>query len=217
MLSTLTRAKPKTQAPRSTGGVWVESAGLNLHGLTFDTENHVYGYRGRVIPSVTQILGAVLNEYAGIPPDVLERAADFGRHVHAATDLNDRGELDEDALDPQLLGHLKQWRRFLSETGFVVTTIERRVFNKRLGYAGTLDREGLWKNTSWVLDIKTGAVPKSVGPQLSAYQHALDPAPKKRLCVALTANNYKLIPCDEPSDFSIFQSCLNVFNFKARN
>jgi hypothetical protein len=181
--------------------------------LTFDAATHVYRYGGRVVPSVTQILG-MLNDFSSVPPEKLARAANFGRHVHAAIDLDNRGELDEESLDPRLLLYLKQWRRFLDETGFIVTGSESLVYNRRLKYAGTLDVSGTWRDASWVVDVKTGAVPKSVGPQLAAYQHALDPAPKKRLCVALTGDNYKLIPCEDPSDFSIFQSALNIWRFK---
>jgi hypothetical protein len=184
--------------------------------LTFDPATHVYRYGGRVVPSVTQILG-MLNDFSSVPPEKLARAADFGRNVHAAIDLDNQGALDEEALDPALLPYLNQWRRFLEETGFVVTSSEQRIYHKRLHYAGTLDVAGVWQNTSWLLDVKTGWVPKSVGPQLAAYQQALPTPPKRRLCVQLTEERYNLHECKGPTDFSIFQSCLNVFNFKARN
>jgi hypothetical protein len=70
------------------------------------------------------------------------------------------------------------------------------------------------QDTSWVLDVKTGAIPRTVGAQLAAYQQALEPRPRRRLCLALTADNYRLHECKHLGDFSLFQSCLNVWRFQ---
>jgi hypothetical protein len=181
--------------------------------LTFDATRHEYRYGGRVVPSVTQILG-MLNDFSMVDPDKLARAAQFGRHVHAAIDLDNQGTLDEETLDPELLPYLTQWRRFLEETGFVVTMSEQRVYHKRLQYAGTLDVAGTWMDEDWVCDVKSGWVPKSVGPQLAAYQQALPNRPKRRLCVQLSAEKYTLHECKKLSDFTTFQSCLNIWRFQ---
>ena len=183
--------------------------------LTFDPAAHVYRAGGRVVPSVTQILG-ILSDFSMVDPEKLKAASEFGTHVHAAIDMDNRGELDEEALDGELLPHLNQWRLFLRESGFIVTGSELRVFNRTLGYnsAGTIDVTGTMKNTSWVLDVKTGWLPKTVGAQLAAYQHALDPRPRRRLCVQLKADSYQLHECKGLSDFALFQSCLNIWRFQ---
>jgi hypothetical protein len=135
-------------------------------------------------------------------------------HVHQAIDLDNRGELDETGLDGELLPYLNQWRLFLQDTGLEVIGSELRVFHGALGYAGTADVTGIWRGETCVVDVKTGWVPRSVGAQLAAYREAMPMRPKKRLCVQLTFENYRLHECKNPGDFSLFQSCLNIWRFK---
>lgn len=185
---------------------------LSAAELTFDAGTHVYRHGGRVVPSVTQVL-EVLNDFEDVHSDRLEAARLRGRHVHAMIDLDNRGELDEEALDGELLPYLNQWRLFLRESGFTVTASELQVYHKTLRYAGTCDTL-IGHGSSWVLDVKSGAVPRSVGAQLAGYQQALDPKPRRRLCLQLTPDNYRLHECKSLGDFSLFQSCLNVWRFK---
>lgn len=179
--------------------------------LTYEAESHVYRYGGRVVPSVTQAL-QVVGEWGHVDPLILERARLFGQHVHAMIDLFDQGALDEEALDLPLVPYLNAWKLFLSETGFVVTHTEQRLYHPRMRYAGTLDKRGTWKGTTWLLDCKSGAVPRSVGAQTAAYQKACTDPPKRRLCLQLKRNAYRLHRCDDPSDFALFTSCLNIWN-----
>jgi hypothetical protein len=180
--------------------------------LTFDRETHTYRYGGKVVPSVTQVLRRIDN-FEFVPADVLERARIFGMHVHMATDLFDRGELDEDDLDVVLLPYLNAYKLFLRETGFVVTQSEQQIYNPRQRYAGTLDKRGTWKASTWLLDLKSGAVPRSVGLQTAGYQQACETKPKRRLCLQLMRNRYKLHACEDPADWSHFLSFLNVYRF----
>lgn len=181
--------------------------------LTFNAEAHEYRYGGRVVPSVTQVLSILsANDFEYVDGEVLEAARSRGRHVHAAIDLHNRGELDEEALDPELAPYLAQWRKFLTDTGWTVTASEQRVYHPTLRYAGTIDT-GVWQNASWVLDIKSGTVPRTVGPQTAAYQNALTPKPRRRLCLQLQPHRYLLKECKDPADFSIFTSCLNIWRF----
>src|SRR5260370_1277008 len=94
--------------------------------LTFDVATHTYRYGGKVVPSVTTVLRPIDN-FDRVDPELLERARRFGSHVHSATDLFDRGILDEDELDPGLVPHLNGYKLFLSETGFQVTHSEQQV------------------------------------------------------------------------------------------
>ena len=183
-----------------------------IEGLSFDASTHTYRYRGREVPSVTSVLRQVHN-FDRVDPELLERARRFGQHVHAATDLFDRGILDEDNLDAGLLPHLNGYKKFLLETGFVVTHSEEQIYNPRQKYAGTLDTRGTWKGTTWLLDKKSGAVPRTVGLQTAAYQQACDEKPKRRLCLQLLPNNYKLHACEDPADWSYFVSFLNVHRY----
>jgi hypothetical protein len=183
--------------------------------LTFDAATHTYRYGGRVVPSVTTVLRSI-DRFDHVDPELLERARVFGSHVHLATDLFDRDELDEDALDPGLVAHLNGYKVFLRETAFQVTRTEQQIYNPRQRYAGTLDKRGTWKGTTWLLDLKSGAVPRSVGLQTAAYQQACDEKPRRRLCLQLLPDNYKLHVCDETSDWSYFVSFLNTYRFMNR-
>lgn len=179
--------------------------------LTFEAATHTYRHGGRVVPSVTQAL-QVVSEFGNVDPGILETARQFGQHVHLATDLFDRGELDEESLDNALVPYVNAWKHFLSETGFVVTHSESLVYHPRMRYAGTLDKRGTWKGSTWLIDLKSGVVPRSVGAQTAAYQKACTEPPKRRLCLQLKRNTYQLHRCEDPSDFALFTSCLNIWN-----
>ena len=53
--------------------------------LEYFDETHTYLYDGLMLPSVSQILGTKYrNEYASVPPAVLNNAAQRGTAVHKA-------------------------------------------------------------------------------------------------------------------------------------
>jgi len=155
----------------------------------FDVIEHRYTVDGRVVPSVTQILKAVgLIDYSFIPQAVLLEAARRGRLVHQALEYMDRDELDEESVDPQLAGYITACRRFYRESGFVVADIEKRVYNRLYGYAGTLDRTGFLERTPAVLDLKTGLVLPGHALQLVGYANCL-PQPRRFRRIALQLND----------------------------
>lgn len=184
--------------------------------VAFDTASHTYRVDGRVLPSVTQVL-QILQDFGGVPADVLERAREFGSHVHTAVDLDNRGELDEDSLDPALRPCLEAWRKFRADTGAVVVASELRLADSVLGYAGTLDTLLVIRSRHALVDVKTGLVPRTVGPQLAAYDHLLRangrPRPTRRLCVQLCADGYRVHDCKDPADWPVFMSALNCHKF----
>jgi hypothetical protein len=181
--------------------------------ITLDEAGHVYRFGGHVVPSVTQVL-SILNDFSDVDPELLERSAEFGRNVHAAIDLDNRGALDEAALDPEITPYLAQWRLFVRESGLTIVQSEARVFHPALHYAGTVDVVGFVREEPWVIDVKTGSIPRSVGAQLEGYRQALGLKKARRMCVKLTADGYRLKECKGASDFSLFQSCLNIWRFK---
>lgn len=190
--------------------------------LRFEAEGHRYFMDDEEWPSVSAVLEP-LQILDGIPKDVLRAAAEFGSHVHMATDLYDNGVLDEDALDPHLKPYLDGWKSFLNETGAIVVSSELRVSHPQLRYAGTLDKMILWRDRRHVLDIKSSAlVPKTVGPQTAAYREALLStelvcAPT-RYCMHLRGDgSYRLHTLRDSTDFNLFVSALNIHHWRARN
>lgn len=183
--------------------------------LEFDARTHTYRHGGRVVPGVTSVLEQ-LQYLDGVPWAVLEAAREFGTNVHLACHLWNQGILNVEALDPALKPYLADWIAFLNETGFYVTASESRIFHQTFRYAGTADAFGTWQKTSWVVDIKSGAVPDTVGPQLAAYQQAAIMRPRRRLCVQLTGHGYKLHEQKDLSDFALFTSALNLYRYRMK-
>jgi hypothetical protein len=189
--------------------------------LVFNAARHEYRLGAQVLPSVTQVL-AILEDFSAVPAEVLTRAAEFGSHVHQAVDLMLRGVLDWDSLDAALVPYVIGARRFLDESGAHAVASEMRVYHKALKYAGTLDLLADWKGQRSLFDFKTGSqVPRTVGPQTVAYALALDSMGalpvKRRYCVQLMPNDYRVTPLTDPADRSIFQSCLNLYHWRNKH
>lgn len=183
--------------------------------LSFDKESHAYALDGIHIPGVT----SVLQPYTGLEFvnwEVLQAAADFGRNVHLACHLFNLEELDFATLDPALRPYVDAWAMFLETTGAVVIKSEDPVYSVRHKYAGTPDVILDWNDREVLTDLKsTASVPRTVGPQCAAYVQAYNEMHHKRIrhryCLHLKPNgkfaSHKL---DNPRDWTIFQSCLNV-------
>lgn len=186
--------------------------------LTFEPDSHTYHADGKRVPSVTQVL-SFLDDFEHVPPATLEAARQFGTHVHEAAALLVRDELDMDSLDPALHAPMRGLSKFLTQSSAVVLDSEKRVYHPTLKYAGTLDVTLHWRGGLALADFKTGAtVPKSVGPQTSAYAAALEasggPKIKRRYCIQLLDGDYKVTKLDDPSDWSIFVSARNLYRYK---
>lgn len=193
--------------------------------LQFDAATHRYTVGGIRLPSVTEILDPLL-ELDGIPKAVLKAAAEFGTHVHMACDFFDRGVLDEPALDPHLAPYLAAWKLFLRDTGTTVVATELRVHHPSQGYAGTLDKiirtPSRGRQRGLVLDIKSGEVPRTVGPQTAAYLAAAEALALDdvygftgRAVLQLRGDaTYRFNLLTDPRDFHIFVSALNLHRWR---
>lgn len=161
--------------------------------LLFDEPTHTYRVDGVVIPSVTQILEAVgIIDYSHIPPADREWALERGRMVHLYTQYDDEGTLDDSAVDPRIRPYLEAWRAFRRDTGLIldkINGVEKRVYSRSHGYAGTLDRIGILARgiKTVLVDIKTNKAEPWVKLQLAAYAGAVGPPPLQitRVCVEL--------------------------------
>lgn len=189
-----------------------------MTGLTFDEASHTYRFNGNVVPGVTSVLSP-LTDFSRVPPHVLEAASNFGKAVHRACELDDLGELDEAALDAALVPYLQAWRKFSAEHAVEWDQIEQPIYHPTLRYAGTPDRFGKVRGQIAVVDIKsTAALYPAVGPQLSAYAHALVHPYADRIAVQLKADGtYVAKPYTDPADFPVFASLLTLRNWCARH
>lgn len=188
--------------------------------LSFDSEAHEYRWNGRIVPSVTQLLKP-LQSFDMVPKHLLDAAAEFGTNVHRAVELMINGNLNWATLDPALEPYVKAADKWLNDTNAVVLGVEERFFNTDKRYAGTIDlvcRIPAKNDQVHIIDWKSAAsVPRTVGPQTAAYakgyksKHDRTPA---RSCVTLKGDgNYNNHPQTNRSDWTMFQTCLNLYNW----
>ena len=195
--------------------------------LNFDAPTHTYRWNGVVVPSVTQVLEDVgIIDYSYIPWGTREMALERGRFVHEATHLDDLGDLDEGALDEELLPYLMAWRRFRLDSGIVLDKVEERGYHPQFGYAGTLDRTGTVQGScGWgaavevLLDIKTSQAPAWARYQTAAYAAFYpDPRRYRRMAVELHKDEtYKIFEYDGKDwqkDFGVFCAALTTYKVK---
>ena len=197
--------------------------------LEFDAASHTYRYEGRVLPSVSAIIRDLsMADLRMVPPEVLREAAEFGTRVHALTEEYDRA-------NAAWLGHfydlperewrcLEAWASFRHDMRWQNTHIEHRVRHHALGYAGTIDRLGVFHNPDTglseqaIIDIKTSDPHDWHGVQLAGYHLAarsegLIPTPGwmetvpacGRYAVYLRDDGtYRLRRYDSPEDTRVF-------------
>lgn len=192
--------------------------------LQFDAALHRYTLDGRELPSVTTIL-----REAGLIDGSFwtDEARLRGEYLHAAIALHNEGDLDINALDPKLVPYFRGYERFLEETRVEVEHTERRVCDEGLGYAGTLDLIVAWMTESGervarrgLVDVKTGSVPPSVGPQTAAYLRCARTflplgAPVYRFALHLPGDgSYRLVPLTNTQDEADFLAALRVAHFR---
>ena len=185
--------------------------------IEFEPTKHEYRLKGKLYLSVTRCLSAAgLVNFEGIDPFYAER----GTAVHRATELSDRGTLDELKLDPQLAPYLAAWRDFRKTSGVIIRAIEKRFVCEPLEFAGTIDRVVSILGREGVLDIKTGNHYASHNVQLAAYAFGEQPKQPQKLArwaVYLAEDGrFKLREFTDHSDFLVWQSCLTIARWKRK-
>lgn len=186
--------------------------------VELDKDTHLYTMDGAPVPSVTQLLQP-LNDFGFVSRDVMARAQAFGEAVHKAVELWEAGTLDEAALDPLLRPYLDgylEWRRHFQPDHVTCEIIVGSAFYK---YAGTLDILAVKGPKRVLVDLKSGTS-ITVGPQTAGYKQAWEEMTgdkiQERRCLTLTAKGPKVKALADASDWSVFQSCLNIHRFKER-
>jgi hypothetical protein len=188
--------------------------------LTFYGATHQYFLDGVLIPSVTQILEDVgLTDYSSVPADVLAAAQERGGRVHEITRLYDLGDLDESNLNDITKGYLSQWVQFRKAwkiDKFIFR--ERPIHSQLYRYGVTPDcvADDKW-NT--VVEIKTGAPVRAVGPQTAAQDMAAREITGfkgrgRRVAVYLQPDSHYAVELTDRMDWNIFLSAKNVYHAK---
>ena len=153
--------------------------------ITFEAESHTYWYGMEAIPSVSEVLRPLTEQYlAAIPEGILNWKRDLGIAVHKACELFDLGTLDETGLDERIVPYLEEYKTFLVDCRPEWKAIESVVFEPDARYAGTLDRAGTVNGHPTIIDIKTStAIQPTAAIQLWAYALAYGEMGVHDLCV----------------------------------
>lgn len=191
----------------------------------FDEASHTYRIDGVAVPSVTQILAPIRPDFSAIPPQILEAKRRLGVAVHLATELDDTDDLDDDATSETVMGYVRAWRRFKTDSGAEVLMTEQRLYSERFRFAGTLDGVVRVRGGDvYLVDRKTSAtMHASYGVQLAGYQMLLDDSmPGKggllRKGIRLDSDGrYKVFSYDSPNDEGCFRALLAVHNWIGAN
>lgn len=193
--------------------------------LQFDPARHEYSINGKVLPNVTGITRPLSNGFDGIPPAVLEFARERGQAVHKAVQFHNENDLDIASLDTTIVPYFEGWLKFLSDTGFKVLGSEQPMYSLPYQYAGTADLWGEITGDLWLPDIKcTAVIPPWTAIQTSGYQRLLSEhigRKARRGALQLKKDGtYRFdpyTPADDAKDFSIFNACLSIFNWRQHN
>jgi len=171
--------------------------------LRFVEADHRYYWNEDVVPSVTQVMA---DQGLGSPPGPWfkpeHRAR--GRAVHLACTWVADDSYDQEGTDPVIHGFVSGYQQFLKDTGFRPELLEEPMFSPSLKVAGTMDQWGKAPSgETWLVDIKTGVVPKLVGVQLAFYgymlaeERGLQSAKRKALRLE-ASGKYTIVDCSEP-------------------
>lgn len=133
---------------------------------------HKYMADDRELASVTTILREVgmYKDLEFLDPKYRQR----GEAVHKACRVLDSSTHSLGAIHPEIVPYLQQYEEWKRISGFVPRVWEVGLASLKHGHAGTLDLGGDAPNGEiWLIDLKSGHVPKFVGSQVAAYEDLL--------------------------------------------
>jgi hypothetical protein len=148
--------------------------------LQFDEATHAYFVDGHPLPSVTKILKDL--QITGSDwwrPGDAERGTAIHGLCQQIAELEREGkyEWNGEFQYPELVGYGHAFLSCLRKFRLFPVEMEKRVYHKAMGYAGTIDliatTGGLGNDPkagfTWIIDLKRTIEPVSVGIQLSGY------------------------------------------------
>ena len=141
--------------------------------LEYFDKTHTYLYDGLMLPSVTQILGVKYkNDYASVPPAVLNNAAKRGTEVHKAIENYNNSGYDDGS------EAVRNFKFLQKQYGFEVLDSELPIviFKDDMPIAcGRLDMTMLLDGQTGIADIKTVSAlnKEKIAYQLNLYRIGL--------------------------------------------
>ena len=141
--------------------------------LEYFDDTHTYLYDGLMLPSVTQILGVKYkNDYASVPPAVLDNASKRGTAVHKAIENFNVSGYDDGSKE------VRNFKFLQKQYGFEVLDSELPIviFKDDMPIAcGRLDMTMLMYGETGIADIKTVSTlnKEKIAYQLNLYRIGL--------------------------------------------
>lgn len=197
--------------------------------VTRDADHRYWTEGGLELPSVTSILRPVIDDDAG--RFYTEASRQRGTDIHQA--IADHFDGLAPVLTPEAAPYWPPLLKFLRESGFQIESAEQVVADEAVGYAGTYDflgwlaQYGRSSTEVDLVDVKTGAVPRTVWPQTAAYARPLRSryGVIRRWCLQLTPDRCRLVPLNvQPSgrvdrladrrDETLFLAAHTISNFR---
>lgn len=142
-----------------------------MTGLEFNPNTHTYTYRGRRIPSVTQLLDSfgLITGQEWFRPEHAER----GQAVHAGIHLLHEGTLDWSTVAPSIAPYLAAYEQFEKDFNLSSYLSEKPLASERYFYAGTFDFLGWAREKLVLIDFKSGLYSAWMDIQLELYHRLL--------------------------------------------
>ena len=113
----------------------MENINMNLpeSPVVFEPEHHTYNLNGKMLSGVTAIVKWLFPDtYAGIPEDVLMRAADYGTLIHSKCELADSMGIADEPI-------IKEYQRIIKDAGLQVAMSEYLVSDEK-DIASSIDK-----------------------------------------------------------------------------
>lgn len=181
--------------------------------IFFDPATHSYTYKGKHVPSVSQILldiGLIDTQW------YTQEGRERGTLVHRAIAVHSRGA--HCIKNPLVDMYIEAFRRFETDCDWQPEIIETPM--ACIHYAGTPDQIGMLNGNMAVIDLKTGGISPAVCLQLVAYaklyEQTYEPKkPLKRFSLQLTeTGRYILDEHRDKKDTYIWDSVVAIWWWK---
>jgi len=192
-----------------------------MYDLVFNDEDHTATLDGKPIGRVTSIIRA-----AGFGVDEKfygdSYYAQRGRMVHWAIHLLEKGTLDRDSLSDVIRPYVEAWELCKKENYITTLESELDIFCRDYWYCGRCDIRALSPSkliyrSYLIADIKTGSPTESDCLQTAAYAYPYRADQPIRAAIYLKDDgSYKPKYHDDEEDYSVFLSCVNIYNRKMR-
>lgn len=194
--------------------------------LKFDEANHIYRLDNMIIPGFSQIVQDLgLVDYSMVKPDDLRFKREVGTAVHKAIFLHNVGKLNMDSLDENVTPYFNSWLKFIElyHPKILTQYSEKPICLIKWRYGVTPDIVAELKPGNTIIEIKTTSqmspvIALQTEAQAIAILETYKLKIKQRWGLQLIPDALpKLLVYEDMSDFTVWISAVNFWNWKQKN